>query len=122
MHSTLLLQGWFLWVVDGVGLVLIVGALLIVVNVFRRPLVDFGGMGRAPWIAFQTLFLVLAAFDVVASAFKFASGLPKWFAGVVGAVVVLAAIQQIAYLLRVVYPSPKRLAQRDEQGESEIEP
>ena len=67
-------------------------------------------------------FLVLAAFDVVASAFKFASGLPKWFAGVVGAVVVLAAIQQIAYLLRVVYPSPKRLAQRDEQGESETEP
>jgi hypothetical protein len=112
VHGDLLLRGGFVWLIDAVGLVLVAGAIAILVSALRRPLTDFGRLGRAPWVGLQTLFLVLAAFALVSSLLKFSSALPRWFAGIVGAVVVLAAIQQIGYLLRVVYPSPKRLARR----------
>jgi len=53
-------------------------------------------------------------FAVAADLLDFASALPSWFAGLLGVVVVLAAIQQVAYLLRVVYPSPKRAGRSPE--------
>ncbi len=117
MHDTLLVQGWFFWLVYGVGFAIVAGAVAVLVSALRRPAGDFGRLGRGPWVVLQAVFLVLSALAVVASALKFSSALPQWFATILGVVVILAAIQQIAYLLRVVYPSPRR-AMRDDVPDS----
>lgn len=108
MHADLNLQGWFLWLVYGVTLVLLACAVLVLVSALRRSASDFGRLGRWPWVALQGLFVSLAAFVVASSIIEIGPGLPTWFASLLGVVVVAAGIQQVAYLLRVVYPAPGR--------------
>lgn len=117
MHGALLVQGWFFWVAYGIGLVIAGGTVTVLASALRRPAEDFGRLGRVPWVALQAGFLALSAFAVVASAMEFSSALPRWFATLLGVVVILAVVQQIAYLLRVVYPSPRR-AMRDDVPDS----
>ena len=111
MHGDLIVRGWFVWFVYAVTLLLLVGAVGVVFGALRRPLEDFGRWGRTPWVALQGVFLALAAFVLAATLLGFATALPTWFAGGLGFVVVAAGIQQLAYLLRVVYPSPRRRGQ-----------
>ncbi len=66
----------------------------------------------------------MSVLAVVVALLGFGSELPAWFGGALGVVVVLAAIQQIAYLLRVVYPSPARSAassHTESQGLHDVE-
>ncbi len=108
MHGDLILSGWFLWLVYGVTLVLLAGAVVVIVSAMRRPTSDFGRLGRWPWVGLQGLFVALAAFVTATSITKVGPGLPAWFASLLGVVVVVAGIQQVAYLLRIVYPAPGR--------------
>lgn len=116
MHGDLVLSDWFVWLVYGLTLVLLIGAVALIVSAFRRPAGDFGRLGRWPWVAVQGLFLVMSTFAIVANLLEFGSAVPLWFTGGLGVAIVLAAIQQVAYLLRVVYPSPRR-AGRDRSPE-----
>ncbi len=108
MHDNLALRPWFVWLVYAVTLLLLAGAIAVIANALRRPASDFGRLGRWPWVAIQGLFIAFAAFAVAADVLEFGLALPSWFAGSLGGVVVVAAIQQVAYLLRVVFPSPRR--------------
>ncbi len=108
MHSDLLVTSWFLWAIRVIGLVLVAASLGVLVGSSRRPADDFGPLGRWPWVIAQGAFLVLAAFSIVAQVLGFSRGLPSWFAMVFGVMIVAAGMQQVAYLLRVVYPSQKR--------------
>jgi len=108
VHSDLLVTSWFVWAIRVIGLVLVAASLGVLVGSSRRPAEDFGPLGRWPWVIAQGVFLVLAAFSIAAQALAFSRGLPSWFATVFGVMIVAAGMQQVAYLLRVVYPSQRR--------------
>jgi hypothetical protein len=108
VHGDLILRGWFTTAVWVVTVVLLGCSLWLVVDALRRPATAFGQLGRAPWVGLQAVFLTASVFGLAASLLGFARALPAGFAVAVGVLIVLAAAQQIGYLLRVVFPSPAR--------------
>jgi hypothetical protein len=104
--------------VVGVGAILIAALYLVVwgsavgvaIDALRRPAADFVGVaeGRYLYAVVEGVYAAIFAalqMPVVAAAFSF---LAQWLAvGTLTAVVLI-----FVYLLRVVYPSPKRLAAR----------
>lgn len=110
MHGDLSLAGWFMWVVYALSALLIVAAIAICVDVVRRPDSDLGSFGRLPWVVLQGVLIALTAFAFTTGLLSSGNALPSWFPGLIGLVVLAAMIQQVAYLLRVVYPAPKRRA------------
>ena len=112
MHGDLVFRGWFLTALYVLMVLLWLGALAVVVDALRRPSGEFGAFGRVPWIGLQSVFVVASTFGFVASLFGFSDALPPAFAAVLGVLMILAAVQQVAYLLRVVFPSPARLRAR----------
>jgi hypothetical protein len=113
VHGDLVLRGWLPWFVFGSALVLVAGAVAVLVSALRRPAEDFGALGRWPWVLVQGTFVATSAFAAAANLLHFGRAVPRAFAGVFGVLLVVAAIQQIAYLLRVVFPSPRRAERED---------
>lgn len=108
MHGDLILRGWFVTAVWILTVAILAGATLLIIDSLRRPAADFGRLGRAPWVGLQAVFVVASVFGLVASLLGFAEALPPAFTAATGALIVIAAAQQFAYLLRVVFPSPAR--------------
>ncbi|MDH4140754.1 MAG: hypothetical protein OEV43_09320 [Coriobacteriia bacterium] len=103
--------GWFGWVFLGIIGLLIVGALFVILNASRRPLGDFGRGGPWPWIVGQGVFLVALTYSRL-----FGAGLTV--VRLVFTTMLFAFVQQITYLLRIVYPTPGRLAARESDSDS----
>jgi uncharacterized membrane protein len=112
VHGNLTFRGWFITVLWLLTVALLAGGVLLIIDSLRRPASDFGRLGRIPWVVLQTLFVVVSVFGFVVSIVGFKTALPAAFSSVLGVLIVAAAVQQVAYLLRVVYPSPKRSAGR----------
>lgn len=110
MHERLILNTWFVWFSYIASVVVLLGAVAVLWSALRRPQSDFGRFGRAPWIGLQAAFLVVSTFGIVAQVFGYAGALPAGFFLAGGMLVLVVIIQQIAYLLRVVFPSPNRRA------------
>ena len=112
MHGDLVFRGWFVTLMYVVVVLLWLGAVAVIVDCLRRPSSEFGALGRGPWVVLQSVFVVVSTFGFAASLLGFSKALPPAFAAALGALMILAAIQQVAYLLRVVFPSPARLSAR----------
>lgn len=122
MHGEIGLGGPLFWVLT--GLMYSVGALALFVAIDphrpRRRVAFRGGATKWVWSVPQALYFLMFLWAAV---FGFEAN--AWVIIFVVATPV-AFIAQIAYLLRVVYPSPARLAQRqagdsvDEQRATEL--
>ena len=119
MHNGLTFNSWFVWVMWGFFAAVLLGAIAVVVSTLRRPEGDFGALGRAPWLVVQTALLAVSAFVVIAGAFDVPIQPGPTGLAVMGVFLVVAAVQQIAYLLRVVFPSPKRRASRTSSSDGD---
>ena len=108
MHEGLTLNRWFVWLLYGLFVGVLLAAIALVVSALRRPRTDFGALGRAPWLIVQGGLLLCSAFALLAGAFDLRFDLGPTQLAAVGLYLVVAVVQQIAYLLRVVYPSPNR--------------
>jgi hypothetical protein len=88
-------------------------AVAVVVDALRRPASDFADLpeGRLTYAIVEGLFAVLVALWQAPAVSRAFASVP-WM--VPGALV--AIVFEFAYLLRVVFPSPKRLAARDRRG------
>jgi hypothetical protein len=112
VHGDLTFRGWFVTAIWLLTVILLAGGVLLIIDSLRRPASDFGRLGRAPWVVPQAIFVVMSVFGFVASILGSGKALPAAFAAVLGVLIIVAAAQQVAYLLRVVYPSPRRRAMR----------
>lgn len=95
--------GFGMWFLAILGFVLLAGAVAIVVDSIRRPRTAFGLTGRWPWIVVQSAFFGVTLFGMFVTP-------GQTLSAAMGVLTLVALVQQIAYLLRVVFPSPKRLA------------
>jgi len=113
VHGDITLGGGFVWVTYALSAAVVLGAIAVLVSALRRPASDFGPLGRGPWVLGQGGFLALSTLGFAASALGFGASLGMVFYTGLGLLVPLVVGQQVAYLLRVVYPSPNRRAERE---------
>lgn len=105
MHGEIL-NGWLVYVIIGFVYLSLAGALAVTVDTLRRPRRDFGRLGKAVWLVVQPLYLIGGVITLVAD-------MGITYSTVVGGLFLIALVQQVAYLLRVVFPSPARVAAKD---------
>lgn len=98
-----------MWVLAALGFILLIGALAIVVDSLRRPRTAFGRAGRWPWIVLQAVFFGMTLYGMLVTP------VPALLSAM-SALTLIAVVQQVAYLLRVVFPSPKRASARSSEG------
>lgn len=86
-----------------------VAAVLLVLNALRRPASDYAGVPEGKWsyVVPQALYVALYA----VAQLPFLAAVLPW-AGVYAFVAPLVIVQQVAYLLRVVFPTHGRLEAR----------
>ena len=120
MHQGLTFSSWFIWLLYGLFATVLLAAIAVVASTLRRPRADFGPMGRAPWLVVQGGLLAVSAIAAVAGVLDVSLGFGSTASAAMGLLLLVAVVQQIAYLLRVVFPSPKRRAMRTptDMGES----
>lgn len=102
MHGDLKLDGWLIYVVTAFMWITLAAALAIVIDVVRRPSTDFGRWGKIPWLFVQFVYL---AMGIIASI----TDMGATFNATLGVLFFVALIQQVSYLLRVVFPAPTRV-------------
>ena len=112
MHEGITFNTWFIWLLYGLFAAVLLAAVAVVVSALRRPTTDFGRWGRAPWLVVQGGLLAVSVAAAVAGAVGAGSPFGAYASAAMGLLLVAAAAQQIAYLLRVVFPSPARHALR----------
>lgn len=122
MHGDLIFRGWFITTVWVLTVALLACGTLLIIDSLRRPAADFGRLGRVPWVALQAAFVVASVFGFVASVLGASSALPPAFVATVGLLIVAAAVQQLVYLLRVVFPAPARRARASESHPASPDP
>ncbi|MDP2183663.1 MAG: hypothetical protein Q8K99_14000 [Actinomycetota bacterium] len=93
--------GLGMWLLAILGFVLLAGAVAIVIDSIRRPRSAFGLTGRWPWIVVQAAFFGVTLYGMFVTPAQSLSA-------AMGLLTLVALVQQIAYLLRVVFPSPRR--------------
>lgn len=84
----------------------------------RRPSLDYTGVWEGRWFyaAFQGVFFAV----FLLAQFPFALSAVPWLGTLQVALIPFALAQQIAYLLRVVFPTRKRLEARAQAREAEL--
>ena len=105
MPYDLALDGWLMYFIVPIVYITFAASIALVIDALRRPSSDFTRLGKVPWLLVQAMFFglsLVAVFGDPGSSFK--AGLGMLF--------LIAFVQQIAYLLRVVFPSPERQAAR----------
>ncbi|MDZ4063105.1 MAG: hypothetical protein U1E22_00380 [Coriobacteriia bacterium] len=95
--------GLGMWFLAILGFVLMAGAVVIVVDAIRRPRTAFGLTGRWPWIVVQAAFFGTTLYGMFVTP-------GQTLSAAMGVLTLIALVQQIAYMLRVVFPSPRRKA------------
>jgi hypothetical protein len=122
VHDDIGLGGWFVWATYALSAAILLAAIAVLVSALRRPASDFGPLGRGPWLIGQGGFIVLSVVGFAAGLLGLSGSLGPVFLTGLRLLVPVVVGQQVAYLLRVVYPSPQRRAARQGSASDEQVP
>ena len=105
MHDDIGMSGWFPFALIALAALIFLGALAVFVDSIRRPKSHFGKLGRWPYMLLTGAFLALSALGMI---------LPTDLAytSALGIGILAIPVLAVVYLLRVVFPTGKRLEAR----------
>ncbi len=110
MHGDTVMGGPLFWLLEVIQLLAFGLSLYVLVDSLRRPAAHFAGLPESRWTyaATQGVFLAAFALDQIPAV----SAIAPWlgYISVLGAPFALAV--QVAYLLRLVFPTQERLESR----------
>ena len=109
MHGDMRIAGWFPTAIIVLAALIFLGSLAVFVDSIRRPKSHFGKLGRWPYTLVTGAFLTLSILGVLLPA-----GLT--YTAALGIGVLVLPVLTIVYLLRVVFPTRKRLETREGQS------
>lgn len=116
MHDGLQLVGPLIWVLIVLGVAVAIGAVVMIVGAVRRPRHHFGTFGAWPYAVVGAVYLAVA----VVGPTRILPVTPETGLLVVVTFLVTMVVE-IRYALRVLFPSPRRLAARgDDPVENEV--